>query len=110
MIHQYKLCGYNIVLDVCSGAVHAVDDIAYEIITRYEGNTREGVLDQTAALFPDVPRSELEECYDQVAGLERAGSYWPRLSHSFRRTWARQSSSSWGWSRMPPAMYRSMPS
>ncbi len=73
MIHQYKLCGYNIVLDVCSGSVHAVDDIAYEIIARYEGNTREEVLDQTAALFPDVPRSELEECYDQVAGLEQAG-------------------------------------
>ena len=25
MIHQYKLSGYNIVLDVYSGSVHAVD-------------------------------------------------------------------------------------
>ena len=33
MIHQYKLNGYNIVLDTCSGSVHAVDDAAYEIIS-----------------------------------------------------------------------------
>ena len=25
MVHQYKLGGYNIVLDTCSGAVHVVD-------------------------------------------------------------------------------------
>ena len=29
MIHQYKLNGYNIVLDVYSGSVHAVDELAY---------------------------------------------------------------------------------
>ena len=29
MIHQYKLGGYNIVLDVFSGSVHAVDEVAY---------------------------------------------------------------------------------
>ena len=32
MIHKYKLNGYNIVLDVNSGAVHVVDDLAYEIL------------------------------------------------------------------------------
>ena len=32
MLHQYKLNGYNIVLDTCSGAVHAVDDVAYDMI------------------------------------------------------------------------------
>ena len=32
MIHQYKLNGYNIVIDVYSGAVHQVDDVAYDII------------------------------------------------------------------------------
>ena len=40
MIHQYKLGGYNIVLDVCSGAVHAVDDVAYDIISMFETNSR----------------------------------------------------------------------
>ena len=32
MIHQYKLNGYNIVLDVFSGAIHIVDDFAYDAI------------------------------------------------------------------------------
>ena len=32
MIHQYKNNGYNIVLDVNSGAVHVVDDIVYDVI------------------------------------------------------------------------------
>ena len=44
MIHQYKLGGMNVVLDVCSGAVHVVNDVAYDIIAAYEGNDREAVL------------------------------------------------------------------
>lgn len=36
MIHQYKNNGYNIVMDVCSGAVHVVDDITYDVIELYE--------------------------------------------------------------------------
>ena len=36
MIHQYKLGGFNIVLDVCSGAVHVVDEVAYDIIGLFE--------------------------------------------------------------------------
>ena len=36
MIHQYKLNGYNIVLDIYSGAIHVVDEIAYDIIGMFE--------------------------------------------------------------------------
>ena len=39
MVHQYKLNGYNIVLDMASGAVHAVDEVAYDIIALYPGHT-----------------------------------------------------------------------
>ena len=35
MVHQYKNNGYNIVLDVNSGMVHVVDDLAYDIIEKY---------------------------------------------------------------------------
>ena len=35
MVHQYQLNGYNIVLDTCSGSVHVVDDVAYDIIAMY---------------------------------------------------------------------------
>ena len=41
MIHQYKLNGYNIVLDICSGGVHVVDDVAYYIISVFEENDKE---------------------------------------------------------------------
>ena len=32
MIHQYKLNGYNIILDTYSGAVHVTDEVAYDAI------------------------------------------------------------------------------
>ena len=44
MVHQYKLGGYNIVLDICSGGVHVVDDIAYDIIAMYETSHRDAVI------------------------------------------------------------------
>ena len=44
MIHQYQLGGYNIVLDVCSGSVHVVDEVAYAIIAMFEDHDRETVL------------------------------------------------------------------
>ena len=46
MIHQYKLYGYNIVLDVCSGGVHVVDDVAYDIIADYERLSREEIISE----------------------------------------------------------------
>ncbi len=36
MIHQYKNNGYNIVLDVNSGMIHVVDDVAYDIIDLFD--------------------------------------------------------------------------
>lgn len=70
LIHQYKLGGYNIVLDVCSGSVHAVDDIAYDIISMYEGHTREEVISAVKKKYgADVTDADIEECYAQVAEL-----------------------------------------
>ena len=75
MIHQYKLGGYNIVLDVCSGSVHAVDDIAYDIISMYEGHTREEVISAVKKKYgADVTDADIEECYAQVAELADEGS------------------------------------
>ena len=36
MIHQYKSNGYNIVMDINSGAIHVVDDVVYDIIELYD--------------------------------------------------------------------------
>ena len=45
MVHQYKLNGYNIVLDSESGSVHTVDDVAYDIIGMYEDSSRDEIVD-----------------------------------------------------------------
>ena len=73
MIHQYKLGGYNIVLDVCSGGVHVVDDVAYDIIARFETESREAVLAAMAQKYPALPASDIAECYEQVVSLQQAG-------------------------------------
>lgn len=73
MIHQYKLGGYNIVLDICSGSVHAVDDVAYEIIALFEGKERAEVIDAVSAQFPEITKDEIAECYSQVEALKNSG-------------------------------------
>ena len=35
-IHQYKNNGYNIVMDIASGAVHVVDGVVYDAVALLE--------------------------------------------------------------------------
>ena len=44
MIHQYKLLNLNIVLDTCSGSVHVVDEVAYDIIEMYEKESKDTII------------------------------------------------------------------
>ncbi len=74
MIHQYQLGGYNIVLDVCSGAVHVVDEVAYDIIARFEAQPREVVIAEVARKHEGkVDKEEVAACYAQVEALRDAG-------------------------------------
>ena len=76
MIHQYKQNGYNIVLDVCSGAVHVVDEVAYDIIALFEENTREFILEAMETKYAgreDISKADIAECYAQVLSLKNAG-------------------------------------
>ena len=73
MVHQYKLGGYNIVLDICSGGVHVVDDIAYDIIAMYEGSERSAVLQAMATKYPQAAEAEISNCYDQITALKDSG-------------------------------------
>ena len=76
MIHQYKLNGYNIVIDVASGAVHSVDEVAYDAIAMFEDKTREEI---TAALLekykdePDVTAEEISDLLDAIQSLKDNG-------------------------------------
>ena len=73
MIHQYKLGGYNIVLDVCSGAVHMVDDVAYDIIAMFETAEKGAVVAAMAEKYPEISEEDITECYAQVASLKEMG-------------------------------------
>ncbi len=76
MIHQYQLGGYHIVLDVCSGSVHAVDEVAYDIIALFEEKSREDILLAMEAKYAarnDISREDIAECYAQVQSLKDAG-------------------------------------
>lgn len=70
MVHQYKNNGYNIVLDVNSGAIHVVDDVTYDIISMYEDHTREDIM---AHLGSSYETDEISEAYDEVKELAEDG-------------------------------------
>ena len=75
MVHQYKLNGYNIVLDTCSGSVHVVDDVAYDIISMYESYSKEEITAKILEKYsstPDVTAAEIEECLIDIKGLKVA--------------------------------------
>ncbi len=76
MIHRYTLGGLYIVLDTCSGSIHVVDEIAYDIIGLYETTDREAIIAAMLEKYgdrADVTREELSECCDQIEQLRRAG-------------------------------------
>ena len=76
MIHQYKLDGYNIVLDICSGSVHAGDELAYDIIAMFETESRDMIIRELTEKYRStegVTPEEVGECYDQIAQLKAAG-------------------------------------
>ena len=76
MVHQYKLNGYNIVLDTCSGSVHAVDDVAYDIIEMYKSTSEEKIIEailKKYADMPDVTREDILLCISDIKELEKSG-------------------------------------
>ena len=72
MIHQYKLNGFNIVLDVYSGSVHVVDDVAYDIIHDYFSEEKESLIQKLLDKYADcadVTREEILAVMDDIEEL-----------------------------------------
>lgn len=91
MVHQYKNNGYNIVLDVNSGMVHVVDDLAYDIIALYETESKEKIVDEMwdkyntennfdvlAKDYPELTKDSLKQeisnIYDEVTKMKEDGN------------------------------------
>ncbi|NLK76302.1 MAG: thioether cross-link-forming SCIFF peptide maturase [Clostridiales bacterium] len=66
MVHQYKNNGYNIVLDVNSGAVHIVDDVMYDVIPMFEENTKEEIIQSLESKYN---KADVEEAWEEVKEL-----------------------------------------
>ena len=76
MVHQYKLNGYNIVLDTCSGAVHVVDEVAYDVIAMFKDRTSDEIIADLLTKYadrPDVTAEELRLCIEDVESLVQTG-------------------------------------
>lgn len=76
IIHQYKLKGYNIVLDIYSGSVHWVDDLVYDIIALYEQGDKEFILEAVQKKYRDkeaIPSEEILEAIAEVEELKAQG-------------------------------------
>ena len=74
MIHQYKLNEYNIVLDVYSGSIHVVDEVAYDMIAMYESAAPEEIVAAMLEKYgdrPDVTEADLRDCLDDIEELKR---------------------------------------
>lgn len=75
MVHQYKLNGYNIVLDINSGAVHVVDEIAYDIISLFENKSKDEIIKNMVEKYSyrlNITEEEIEECYNQIEELKNS--------------------------------------
>ena len=73
MIHQYKLNGYNIVLDIFSGSVHAVDEVAYDAIAMYENSTSDEIISALTAKYEGVTEQDIRDCLEDIEALKKAG-------------------------------------
>ena len=68
MVHQYKNNGYNIVMDVCSGAIHVVDDVTYDVIALWEKQDLESMKQSLS-----YEEKDIEEAYQEVLELKEQG-------------------------------------
>ena len=70
MLHKFSMNGINVLMDINSGAVHAVDEVAYDIADLYT----EMSFDDICEKFSDkYSREQLKEAADELEELREAG-------------------------------------
>ncbi len=76
MVHSYKLKGYNIVLDTCSGAIHVVDDLVYDAIALYPDKSEEEIVSLLTEKYKGqegIDEEAVKECLAEIGELKEAG-------------------------------------
>ncbi|MDR2570865.1 MAG: thioether cross-link-forming SCIFF peptide maturase [Oscillospiraceae bacterium] len=85
MTHCYKLCGYNIVLDVASGSIHSVDEVAFDVIRLYDTindcekqeqqkqEQQDMLINKVALKHPNVTNNDIREVIYEIETLKNRG-------------------------------------
>ncbi len=70
MVHQFKNNGYNIALDVNTGAVHVLDDVSYEALSLWKDHTPDEVVGILETKYEGL---QCAEAVDEIRTLEKEG-------------------------------------
>ncbi|MBO6115522.1 MAG: thioether cross-link-forming SCIFF peptide maturase [Lachnospiraceae bacterium] len=74
MVYQYINNGYYIVLDVCSGSVHVVDELVYDMIAMYEKKDRKSIAKAIMEKYGDkYTEYDIYEAYSDIEELKESG-------------------------------------
>ena len=89
MIHQYQNNGYNIVMDVNSGAIHIVDDVVYDVLPLMEqGLCQEEIADRLEGRHDaEQIREAVQDCLElkEAGALFTQDTYQPAISEFKKR-------------------------
>lgn len=100
MLHSFQLNGYNIIMDVNSGAVHVVDEMVYDMVqlldasflaNSFDSNTSEKLeKEYPASVFAPLEarydRAALEEAYGEIYEMYENVSCLPAMTMNSLRT------------------------
>ena len=84
MIHQYKMNGYNIVVDAFSASIHVPDDLAYDAIEmidkKLEGRPATDIIfaeafvsafEEMKRTHPQATEAEIQEAFEDIGELRK---------------------------------------
>ena len=69
MIHKYEQNGQYIVLDVCSGGVHVVDELTYKLLDYVAPPFADVCPDEIIAKMDGFDKDDVKECYAELKEL-----------------------------------------
>lgn len=73
MIHTFTSLGAHIAVDVNSGAVHVLDQTAYDLLSLLDGPMGEQCPEEVAAQLPSYDRAAIESAWQDLLALQKEG-------------------------------------
>ena len=73
MVHTFTALGQYLAADVNSGAVHVLDKLSYDLLSRIPGPMEEQMPARYAQELPQYDPAELEEVWGELRALQEQG-------------------------------------